>query len=139
MTARKVGLRRLLKLADHMETVDMIRFMDSSKDETGSGWLNYIADCTCMFATIGSTAAHATEIPSFRKAGYKLSKTQDGLFELFYRNKYNNDALILFFGLEFAEVGMLFHSQRIETPKQAAKHIRGFVKAETTSTSYGVA
>jgi len=130
MTSRKVGLRRLLKLADHIETVDRKRF-----DMTV--WSNKESANSDSCGTVGCIAGHAVEISSFKRVGYRLSDTTcTGYFAPYYNGVYANEALALFFALDLdehylfaeTEVDLIFHDKSIRTPKQAAKAIRRFVK-----------
>ncbi len=113
-----------------METVDRKRF------DIGI-WSNKASANTHSCGTVGCIAGHAAEMPSFKRAGYRLSNTHHGYFLPYYNAAVGNEALALFFALDFneysdleAEVDLIFHDSSIRTPKQAAKVIRRFVKMQ---------
>jgi len=90
MTSRKVGLKRLLKLADHIETVDRKRFHMAV-------WSDKESANRHSCGTVGCIAGHAAEIPSFKRAGYRLSDMAYGYFAPYYNGEDGNSALSLFF------------------------------------------
>jgi len=120
MTSRKVGLRRLLRLADHIETVDPKRF----DMRTWSGLKPKSYSC----GTVGCIAGHAAEIPSLRRTGYHLDyygyPTFRGITSV-------TESLGSLFCLDYSEYYSIFQSKTIKTPKQAARHLREFVKQAT--------
>lgn len=119
MTTRAVGLRRLLKLADFLETL---------RNWVGDDWKGK-ADLSC--GTTARALSWATTIPSLRRAGLRLN-VDSGLVE----NRRSGDrdpisAAMTIFELTIDEASEIFYpSSDIEiyaTPKYVADKIRRFV------------
>ncbi len=123
-TMKKYHFNRLLKLADHLYTV-------KNKDFDISEWHS----TTC--GTVACACGHGCNIPSFRKAGFKLEKQwysgDDYLFELVYDGHESFDAAAIFFGIECDEAEDLFSHRGYKniktkiTSKIVANKIRKFV------------
>jgi hypothetical protein len=149
-----VGARRLLKLADYLDTVPDERFYYGTWVSGLSG--RYDFDMYVRL-TCGSTACalgHAATMPEFRKLGLKLRRNislrGNGIVELkfkrhgVYYEARNEQAAKIFFKLDQGEVEYLFYPDwdgEGESPidglpaaptvaanaKEVARHIRRFV------------
>lgn len=116
----KVGKRRLLKLAEFLDTLPPARFdMGSWAPDKGT-----LADCDTTACALG----WATTIPGFRRAGLKMGDMVpefDGLEEL--------DAAEFFFGLRPSQASSIFIPREYEgfvadiTPQMVARKIRALV------------
>jgi hypothetical protein len=125
-----VNHKRLLKLADFLETVPRKRF-DFTK-WVGLDWKGK-ADLSC--GTSACAIGWATTIPSFRKLGLKLSLNDAGGTPVF-NGDFGSDAVAHFFDISILDAEFLFFPLYNDlgdkaTPKQVAKHIREFVAQET--------
>jgi hypothetical protein len=127
---QKVGLNRLLKLADFLETkVPRKQFnMDVWKFEDACG-------------TVGCALGWGCSIPSFRKAGLKLVWDSEHISAhvKYGDERIGEDAAEDFFHIELKEAEDLFldlygDKSPNETPKQVAKRIRKFVKEKQKAT-----
>lgn len=132
---KKFHINRLLKLADHLETVSKRVFNLQSWKQSNCQTTACAVGCAC-------------EIPSFRKAGLKLvfdyyeeGACDDGngndcnikYFRPVFGDLVSWDAVEEFFGLNLYEAEYLFQSKNYATetnttPKQVAKRIRELVK-----------
>lgn len=118
-----VGNRRLLKLADKLDTVPRKQFDYSAW--VGDDWKG-APDLSC--GTTACALGWATTIPSFRRLGLKLNTDWNEVTMGEYRNFY---AAALLFELSERDAMYLFApgpSEVDATPKQVAKKIRQFVK-----------
>ena len=127
--------RRLLKLADFLETVPRKRFdymQWVGKDWDGKSSLNNCGTTACALGW-------ATAIPSLRRAGLRLKRRVPSNYVCLKEESPNYDsasrAAEKVFGLSFREFMWLFvpgdghHKPSFKaTPKQVARHIRRFVK-----------
>lgn len=124
-----VGLRRLLRLADHLDTVPRKSF-------DMRYWRAEGANC----GTVSCAAGHACSIPSFRKAGLVMEYDYTmyaGLkvFMVKYKSDESFDALAQFFGISSEDAEFLFNPQQYNqyfyaniTTKQVANRIRKYVE-----------
>lgn len=109
-----MNTKRLLKLADHLETVPRSKF--------------YLSVWSC--GTQACAIGHACSIPSFKRAGLKL-KLWFGILKPSFDNQTGFSAAMAFFDLTWPEIDRLFAASGPSdrtTPKQVAKRIREFVK-----------
>lgn len=113
MTAKHVGRRRLLKLAEHLE-----------KKVACDEFHMDVWDCGTAACGMG----HACRIPSFRRAGLKLSYGLDRFLPKF-KGHFGLAAAIAFFGISFRQAKFLFlpdgYPNPNVTPKKVAARIRG--------------
>lgn len=128
---RATGKRRLLKLADVLDTIPRKRF---DYDEwVGPDWEG-APDLSC-----GATACAlgwATTVPAFRRLGLSLVKLSYGGADPVLRvpgkrNAYKQDAAARLFNLTEIETEYLFLPTETElnaTAKQVARKIRRFVQ-----------
>lgn len=122
-TKLTVGQKRLLKLADYLETVPRKLF---NMDCWG-------VERTC--GTTGCALVHACFIPSFRRAGLRfleneLYDNEPQYYFVEYKGLGNEYAAQSFFELNYAETTHIFYNygEGNPTPKQWAKRIRTFVE-----------
>ncbi len=103
---------RMIKLADHLETVP--------PDNFDMGFWK----CGTKACAIG----HGCTIPSFRRAGLHLSILED---EPIYKNLHHYDAIAEFFGIPFSDAVDLFstnNANKYLTPHEMALHIREYLR-----------
>lgn len=113
------GKKRLLKLADFLQTVKPKRF-DMGFFATGD-----LHEC----GTAGCALGWATMVPSFQKAGLYLD---DGMSVRFKGSRVHDSFRVAekFFDLTEREAENFFlRRENHETPKQVARNIRAAVKA----------
>ena len=121
-----MNAKRLLKLADHLDTVRPKAF----------DMRVWKSDCGTTACALG----HACDIPSFRRLGLKIEIEtviySDGLVGhdqhfVMYGGNEGYDAADALFGITRSESWCLFSNQRkgekTETPTMVAKRIRKFV------------
>ena len=124
--SRAVGNRRLLKLAAHLEKIPRERFefahwrYEPLTEDRGCG-------------TVGCAVGHACEIPSFRRAGLRMTVLNDDGATPEFGGELGFRAAALFFGISDCDSCFLFSpsSSRLgdgATPKRVAEHIREFVR-----------
>ena len=133
--------KRLLKLADHLETIKRKGKSIFHNDKDSPVTVMNKGECGFNMDTwfdwdyegCGTTACalgHACSIPSFRKAGLRMRS--DPVDENYYYPDFNGmeglEAASEFFDIDFEGACSLFYSRGPETPKQVAKRIRKFVK-----------
>lgn len=144
MKKDSVYKKRLLKLADHLDTVKKKRF-DFGK-WVGDDWQGK-PDLSC--GTTACALGYATTIPSLRKAGLRLGKTSDefGKFFIVYlkgkkiKESSAERAGMEVFGLTKPEFSYLFvpynpspfrsfenSPDEDAGPKEVSRHIRHFVE-----------
>lgn len=137
---RRVGMRRLLKLATFLEKLPRRRFDYGSW--AGTDWKGS-SDLSC--GTTACALGWATTIPAFRRLGLKLVWADDGPDEYPYprpvcHQHYSEEAATKVFNLNSEEARFLFLPLEVNSvqnwkspgnrasPKQVARHIRRFVK-----------
>ena len=116
------GLKRLLRLADHLDTV-------KKKTFDMCVW-RYDTECGAVACAVG----HACTIPEFKRAGLSIRQNRYGEWYPSYRGKKVVMSVCAFFGLTENEEMYLFANAEDDydtTPKQVAKRIRRFVKAKS--------
>lgn len=134
----QTGNRRLLKLADFLETVPRKNFDYSTL--AGSDWDGKKDFISC--GTQGCALGYAASMPAFRKIGLRLSLTEsygDSPSAVVHMKNVDSDeadgdqlysAVEEVFGLNIDETDFVFNmymGQPESTPKQVAKKIRKFV------------
>lgn len=115
------GKRRLLKLADFLDE------LPKSKKFEMRWWADDITDDgrpAC--GTSACAAGWAACIPSFRRAGYKLSREWIGPTPSF-QGRIGDGAIEKFFDIGVGAVRTLFGSHNPNSPKAAARRIRKLV------------
>lgn len=124
VTDQREGLRRLLVLADFLETVPASRFhMDVW---VGDDWKG-AADLSC--GTAACAMGWATTIPEFQQLGLRLvAFSRYGGRPQFYGYQ-DFEAAVAFFRIDECDANMLFTSEpdRNESPKVVATRLRDFV------------
>lgn len=120
----KTGKKRLLQLADFLETLGPERF--------DLQWWAYNGFSPNKCGTTACAVGWATTIPAFKKAGLKLYRDyDDGLYPI-YKTYDSWDAVKVFFKLSMKDAEWLFNSgyypvEQNNNPKYVAKRIREFV------------
>lgn len=139
-----IGKRRLLKLAEFLETAKIPRKrfdMSTWAEAQGDSCVADVQLKDC--GTAACACGWATTIPSFRKAGFRLVYDPDSpdLPDLQFGEDKEFAAVEAFFNLEECDATSLFRAEAYEegraTPKRVAKRIRSFVAkhaAEVKST-----
>jgi hypothetical protein len=118
--------KRLLKLADFLEDIPRKHFdmgQYASKDPNGKGKFK----CGTTACALG----WATQIPAFRKLGFKMNSKGHPVFADQDGNRFFClEAGEEFFAIDSYETSKLFSGddEAYATPKQVAKGIRKFVK-----------
>ena len=123
--------KRLLKLADFLDTVPRKRFNLGLWQQYG---FKPKAESAC--GTVACAMGWACTIPSFKRAGLKAHK--DDRYPIF-ENQEGFSAAAKFFDISFPQAERLFSSSGYGnrfnsdavTPKKVAKAIRNFVKDYT--------
>ena len=120
--SRHVGLRRLLVLAEYLQTLPRSKF-DMGTWCSGRT-MNECGATACAFG-------HAVEIPAFQRAGLRMCDSWGELVPQ-YRGVDGFDAAGLFFAISDYDATHLFSESKLgETPKQVAKRIRAFVAEQS--------
>lgn len=134
----KTHAKRLLKLADHLDTLP--------RKEFDFGTWSQVQSCGTTACALG----HACTMPAFRRLGAKLVldwvESEDSKFLRPTLSGQEDEAGVYevsntLFGLNYDEVERLFYPGNAfhgysglgenATPKQVARHIRKFVKERT--------
>lgn len=120
--------KRLLKLADHLDSVAQVEF------DLGS-WK--VTDKVAKCKTVACACGHATSIPSFRRAGLRLqldeycSSSKVDIYDLVFGGLVGFKAAAAFFDIGEFESENLFswegHRYGRRGPKSVAARIRQFV------------
>lgn len=124
--------KRLLKLADFLETVPRKRF--DMQTWVGDEWKGK-EDLSC--GTSACAMGWATTIPSFRKLGLRLQRSYVWGHSPAYGSRYGLDAAQKFFEIDLQTATLLFAPAKEYkdgsiskiTPKQVAKRIRKVVES----------
>jgi len=146
-----VSNRRLLKLAEHLDTIPVEAFNIHhwvSLNEKDTVWApevkkleqydsiseGVLANVECGFAACA--VGHASSIKEFQQEGFRMLHDEEfGPIYPSYRGRHSFAAVNLFFGLDDEEAQMLFQSTgygtRNVTPYDVAKQIRTFVNTRT--------
>lgn len=122
-----VGARRLLKLADHLETVPRQRFNMS----------------TWSCGTSACAMGHACEIPAFKRLGLEIGIMFGSPLPVLPSGKEGFGAAVELFGITHTDAYALFKEQFAgrptpknlagkDTPKVVARRIRKFVREHTS-------
>ena len=122
--------KRLLKLADHLDTVPRKVFNMGT-------WYDVDTDAAPSCQTQACAMGHATNVPAFRRLGLRKEQTYEDCNTKSYdvtmpgcRNGGGMDAAVELFGIKRDDAEVLFspaYDKAPETPKQVAKRIRRFV------------
>lgn len=126
--------KKLLKLADFLDKLPRKKFdMSSFIIKPNDGCNKISLKCKATACAFGWCPV------VFPKSGFsikvydKRDKSDTVVYDVVYKNKTNCHAAALFFNITFDESMDLFiptHIVEGETPKQAAKRIRQFVKSD---------
>ena len=121
MVARHVGLRRLLKLADHLDTVPPETF------DMSTWWCG----------TKGCAMGHAAQMPAFRRLGLLVTSYTDFyegvIVGVTFEGETDFNAAAAFFGLKWGEAVALFgvdFGDDPRTPAAVARENSAFVVRE---------
>lgn len=155
MSKKSLGERRLLALADHLETVDRKKFdmgrwakfkysvHDDEQRERIPGRVKHLGDQNYQrdfhaCGTVACALGHGTTMPSLRRAGLRLIEDCCGDADIaLVKNGvlYTAGASAVceeLFGINSHRVDQMFILgclfMRVRTPKQAAKNIRAVVR-----------
>ena len=112
----KTGWKRLLKLADYLDTVQPKHF--NMRD-----W-----SVTERCGTVACAAGHACQMPGFKRLGLRLVEDEDDgtLIPVLGDSKDSDASLMVFFDLEVEDLDKIFYSYA-KTPKQESYLIRQIV------------
>lgn len=124
--------KRLLKLADFLDTLKPKNFDVSEWARQGTVWIRgdeVKPDC----GTVACAAGWACFIPEFQRLGLMLAPNREGVFVVCFDHYWGDDAIEIFFGLgeDSSLTSRIFYQDGYDdsrvTPKMVAKRIRQVV------------
>jgi hypothetical protein len=115
--------QRLLRLADHLDTVPKELFNMRT-------WYTSYRGC----GTVACAAGHAAAVPEFKDEGFALETTDDCEKEPVYKGHTGFEACSAFFKLDFNTNQRIFtrysYGEDDPTPKEVANRIREILTAD---------